>query len=78
MIVDSYIVSRLQYGSQAFCCASSDQLKRLEVIYNKDLRIITQVAICTPTEIVLAELGKLPLTLRRIKQGTNIYINVNI
>ena len=62
-------MSRLQYGSQAFCCASSNQLKRLDVIYNKALRIIAQVAICTPTGSVLVELGKLPVTLRRIKQG---------
>ena len=68
-IFEACKVSRLQYGSQAFCCASSNQLKRLDVIYNKALRIITQVAICTPTESVLAELGKLPLTLRGIKQG---------
>ena len=69
MIFEAYIVYRLQYGSQAFCCASSNQLKRLDVIYSKALRIVAQVAICTPTESVLAELGKLPLTLRRIKQG---------
>ena len=62
-------MSRLQYGSQAFCCASSNQLKRLDVIYNKALRIIAKVAIGTPTESVLAELGKLPLTLRKNKQG---------
>ena len=70
MIFEAYIVSRLQYGSQAFCCASSNQLKRLDVIYNKAL-CIAQVAICTPTESVPAELGKLPLTLRRIKQGNS-------
>ena len=71
MIYEAYIVSRLQYGSQAFSCASSNQLKRLDVIYNKAL-CIAQVAICTPTESVLAELGKLPLTLRGIKQGIKI------
>ena len=49
MIFEAYIVSRLQYGSQVFCCASSNQLKRLDVIYNKALRIIAQVAIGTPT-----------------------------
>ena len=37
--------------------------------YNKALSIIAQVAICTPSESVLVELGKLPLTLRGIKQG---------
>ena len=32
MMFEAYIVSRLQCGSQVFCCASSNQLKRLDVI----------------------------------------------
>ena len=76
MIFEAYIVSRLQYGSQALANASPAQLKRLDVVYDRALRIISGVNPTTPTDSLHAELGILPLSLRRMQAGIKYIIKL--
>ena len=66
-IYNAYVVSHLQYGAPAFCCAKPSVLARLDVVQNKALRSIAKTYIATPTDSIQTELGVMPLSLRRNK-----------
>ena len=65
MVFNAYILSRLEYGAQAFCCAPPNILHKLDVIQNQALRIIARVPLSTPIDSLHCELGIPPLTIRR-------------
>ena len=66
-------VSRLQFGVQIFCNTSPNQLNQLEKLYYKGLRPILNASLGTTNDSLLAELGILPVTLRRIRAGEKCF-----
>ena len=75
-IYNAYVVSRLQYGAPAFCCAKPEALARLDVVQSKALRIIANTFITTPTDSIQVELGVMPLSLLRMKRFFNYWVKV--
>ena len=59
------ILSKLDYGAQAFNSAHKSQLGRLNIIQNEALRIATRARRTTPIPALEVECGVLPLSLRR-------------
>ena len=66
-IYNAYVVSILQYGAPAFCCAKPETLARLNVVQSKALKTIAGTYICTPTDSIQTELGVMPISLTRTK-----------
>ena len=58
------ILSKLDYGAQAFNSAHKSQLGRLNIIQNEALRIATRARRTTPIPALEVECGVLPLSLR--------------
>ena len=66
-IYNAYVVSILQYGAPAFCCAKPEALVRLDVVQSKARNIIANTFLATPTDSIHVELGVMPLSLLRMK-----------
>ena len=64
-IYNAYVVSILQYGAPAFCCAKPETLARLNVVQSKALKTIAGTYICTPTDSIQTEV--MPISLLRTK-----------
>ena len=75
-IYNAYVVSRLQYGAPAFCCAKPEALARLDVVQSKALKTIANTYITTPTDSIQVELGVMPLSLLRMKLCFNYWAKV--
>jgi ribonuclease HI len=67
-IYRTIIRSRLEYGSSLFYSASQHQLKRLDRIQTRCLRICCGALLSTPTSSLQQECGEMPLSLRRQQQ----------
>ena len=61
----SLILSKIDYGTQAYFSAQKSSLKKLDLIQNTALRIITGARKTTPINALEVECGLKPLTLRR-------------
>ena len=64
LLYQSLILGKINYGSIAFASASSTQLKKLQVIQNKALRLICGAVPGTPANRLQAELACKPLHLQ--------------
>ncbi|XP_053398064.1 uncharacterized protein LOC128556576 [Mercenaria mercenaria] len=65
MLYNSLIMSKINYGSTAYASACKSQLKRLDVIQSKALRVVTGAYKTTNKMAVLVETAQLPLDITR-------------
>jgi hypothetical protein len=72
----SYVLSALEYGSVAYVSDSDEQLKRLEPMHNKGMRIAIGAFCICKTENLLCESGFENLAERRRRKTINMVIHV--
>ena len=88
-IYQSLIKSKLNYGSVVYNSANSGTYEKLQKVQNKALKVITSCPRNTPSALLIAECGDLPLNLNRemnmleywarsIGHGLNLPINEKI
>jgi hypothetical protein len=65
MLLQTTVLSTLEYGSTVYGEACKSELAKLNTIYNNGIRIATGVSRTSPTQSLLIEAGLLPLELRR-------------
>ncbi|CAF2078564.1 unnamed protein product, partial [Rotaria magnacalcarata] len=73
---NSFVLSKLNYGSILYESASKVLLKSLEVVHNLGLRIITGNRKTTPVDALLGETGMLPLKIKRQKLTMDYFYNI--
>ena len=64
-IYTAVILSKIEYGSEAYHSASDKQLGKLQTLQNRALRIILGAVQCTEVVTLHAEAGLYPLCIRR-------------
>ena len=67
------ILSKINYGSVAFASASKPQIKKLQVIQNKALRLISGAVPGTPADRLHAELACMPVHLQFEQNALNYW-----
>jgi len=65
MVYHSFVRSSLDYGSAFYGMARKTQLKKLDLIHNKAIRLCLGALRSTPIDILMAEAGEFPLPIRR-------------
>ena len=71
----STIKSAIDYGSLAYGGAYESQLRKLDVLHNKCLRLCIGLLRDTPINALLSEAGEYPLSIRRKKLGISFLIS---
>lgn len=72
----SNIRSILEYGSQAMLTASEKARNGIETLQNNALRVILHASTATPTEVLQAEAGILPINSRRDIQAIKMLAKI--
>lgn len=65
MVYKAYTRSILDFGSTWYSQAKNTNLQKLDKVHNKGLRICLQLLKSTPIDILMAESGEVPLSIRR-------------
>lgn len=68
ILIYKSLIRQIDYGAEVYSCASPTQLKKLEVIQNKALRLAIGALPSTPGYLLELEAGITPLNLRRQQQ----------
>jgi ribonuclease HI len=72
MLLQTTVLSTLEYGSIVYGDACKSELAKLNTIYNNGIRIATGAFRTSPVQSLLIEAGLLPLELRRDQQLLNL------
>ena len=77
MIYKACILSRIDYGAQAYGCASPHLLHQLNIIQNKALRIIAKVPDNVSANSLEVEFSIMPLQYRRKLQDLKYHLKIH-
>ena len=72
MVYEACILSRIDYGAQAYSCASPNLLHQLNIIQNKTLRIIAKVPDNVSGKRLKVEFNIMRLQVRHLKYNLKI------
>lgn len=76
LIYKSLIRSKIDYGAQIYSCAVTSELKKLDIVQNKALRLALGALHSTPGYLLEVEAGVPPLNIRRMEQTVKYWARV--